>query len=113
MTSFCIKPIHLPCYSYTCFSIFSVWGVAHDLGKCGFPLPDSNRLFKARFDRIYVSGTEYLGGDKEVGFGKLRNVEDVLVSVRDTGANDMHMPSPNLEEASDHLAIMVEVNCWT
>ena len=95
-----------------CSRFFIVWGVAYDLWKCGYPLPESTKLFKARFDRIYVSGTEYNEGAREVGQGELRKIEDVLVSVRDTGANDMMMPSPNLEEASDHLPVMVEVNCW-
>ena len=91
----------------------SVWGVAYDLWKCGYPLPESRGLFKARFDRIYVSGTDYYEGAKEVGHGTLKKVEDVLVSVRDTGADDMDTPAPSLEEASDHLPVMVEVACWS
>lgn len=62
-----------------------VWGVSHDLAACGFPLPVSESVFSARYDRMYMCGLEVCG-------------------VQDTGGGTSKC-LPNEEHPSDHLPI--------
>jgi hypothetical protein len=66
-------------------SLGKVWGVAHDLAACGQPLPHSESVFSARYDRMYVNGLDVIG-------------------VRDTGGWTVKC-LPNEEHPSDHLPI--------
>ena len=61
------------------------WGIAHDMGVLGDPLPDKG-LFTARYDRMYCTPALQ------------------PVAVLDTIANK---PCPNKEEPSDHLPVAV------
>ena len=83
-----------------------VWGVAHDLWKCGFPLPRSEGVFKATFDRIYTGGVLYPLAGESAAIAR----ENVLLAVRDTGGRNMTAPCPNPQEPSDHLPVMAVVN---
>ena len=70
-----------------------VWGVAHDLSTCGYPLQLSERKFQARYDRIYLQGCAR------------------VVAVTDTGGRVVDS-LPNSDHPSDHLPLscLIELN---
>ena len=77
-----------------------VWAVSYDFAVCGFPLPASERVFTARYDRAYVGGVEAL---------RLMAVRDLAVGSVDDGCRGVGGCLPNADHPSDHLPIAVVV----
>jgi hypothetical protein len=78
-----------------------VWAVSSDMATCGFQLPDSSRVFTARYDRIYISGA----------------LQDCLVHVRDIpcgsieeGCRGVGGCLPNALYPSDHLPVAIALS---
>lgn len=97
----------IPAHGFLTFDEFSavykecifggkVWAVSYDFAACGFPLPLSEDVFTARYDRAYVGGSA------------------VVAYVRDTvdaGIPDLPMRCvPHENHPSDHLPIMVVID---
>jgi endonuclease/exonuclease/phosphatase family metal-dependent hydrolase len=77
----------------TCIQYGKMWAVSYDFAVCGFPLPLSDEVFMARYDRAYVSGGA------------------VVKAVRHTIDHTKEISClPSSQHASDHLPILVVVD---
>jgi hypothetical protein len=78
-----------------------VWAVSADMATCGFPLPDSSRVFTARYDRIYISG-----GLKDC----LMYVRDIPCGSIEEGCRGVGGCLPNALYPSDHLPVAITLS---
>lgn len=78
-----------------------VWAISYDFAFCGFPLPQSTRVFTARYDRAYVGGSEAL---------RVISVRELGVGPIELGCVGVGGCLPNMDHPSDHLPIAIVVD---